>query len=110
MIVQLFAADSAIVSNLLFLENSPKCDHGELLEETQLEKVRFAVWAVLYADDAGIVWRSPDGLANMMAVVALACLEVGLTVSESESQSMSLCSEPSSAETPLHISAVGQRY
>lgn len=33
-----------------------------------LELVRRAVWETLYADDAGIVSRSPAGLVKIMAI------------------------------------------
>ena len=34
-------------------------------DETLLDRVRRAVWGMLYANDAGIVSRSPAGLAKM---------------------------------------------
>ena len=35
---------------------------------------------MLYADDADIVSRSPEGLERMMTVIAITCLAFGLTV------------------------------
>lgn len=71
-IVQRFAADPAIVTHLALLDETPKGDGGEFLEETLLEKVRCAVWTMLYAENAGIVSRSPWGLARMTAVAVMA--------------------------------------
>ena len=39
------------------------------------------VWGMLYADDAGIVSRSPEGLEKMMTVIINECGAFGLTVS-----------------------------
>ncbi|CAM9400878.1 unnamed protein product, partial [Sphacelaria rigidula] len=65
--VQRFAADPVIVSGLVFLDDAPKDDGGEPVEETPLEKVRRGVWAMLYADDAGKASRTSEGLARMVA-------------------------------------------
>ena len=41
---------------------------------------------MLYADDAGIVSRSPGGLEKMMTVIVTACSEFGLTASEAKTE------------------------
>ena len=38
------------------------------------------LWGMLYADDAGIASRSPEGLEKMMTVIVTACAAFGLTV------------------------------
>ena len=48
------------------------------------------LWGMLYADDAGIVSRSPEGLENMMTVIVTACAAFGLTVSEAKTEIMCL--------------------
>lgn len=58
-------------------------DVGEPLEETLMEKVQRAVWAILCADDAGVVSMVTDGLARKVVIMA-ACQEFDLTVSESK--------------------------
>ena len=67
---------------------------------TQLENVQRVVWAMICADDIGIVSSSlrVDGLARMMAMVMVACQESYLVVSESKTESI-LWSEQSSAAT-----------
>ena len=41
--------------------------------EPGMDYVRRAVWGMLYADDACIVSRSPQGLAKMMEVTVEIC-------------------------------------
>ena len=53
-------------------------------------KVAQTLWGMLYADDAGIVPRSPEGLEKMMAVIATACASFELTVSEAKTEIMCL--------------------
>ena len=48
------------------------------------------LWGLLYADDAGIVSRSSEGLEKMMTVIVTACSAFGLTVSEAETEIMYL--------------------
>ena len=60
--VQRFAADP-VIENLVFLDDAPENEDGTAMEETPLEKVRRAVWAMFYADDAGVTSRTPEGLA-----------------------------------------------
>ena len=40
------------------------------------------LWGMLYADDVGIVSRSPERLERMMTVIVTACSVLGRTVSE----------------------------
>ena len=49
--------------------------------EPAMDYVRRAVWGMLYADDACIVSRSPQGLAKMMEVIVEVCRTFALTVS-----------------------------
>ena len=39
------------------------------------------LWGILYADDAGVVSRSPEQLRKMMEVIVVVCTVFGLTVS-----------------------------
>ena len=49
--------------------------------ELAMEYVRRAVWGMLYAGDACIVSRSPQGLAKMMEVIVEVCRAFAFTVS-----------------------------
>ena len=57
-----FSEDKVIMENLVFLKEETETV-GPM---TLLDKVRRALWAMLYADDAGVVSMSDDGLARMM--------------------------------------------
>ena len=55
-------------------------------EEEKVRRLR----DMLYADDAGMVWRSSEGLERMMTVIVTACTSFGLTVSENKTEIMRL--------------------
>ena len=48
------------------------------------------LWGMIYADDAGVVSRSPEQLRRMMGVIVLVCAAFGLTVSEAKTEIMCL--------------------
>ena len=81
-VLQRFAEDPLIVSDLVYLDGAPKSEDGRPRKEGTLEMVRRAVWGMLYADDAGVVSPSPRGLTRMMSVIVVTCQEFGRTVSE----------------------------
>ena len=66
---------------------------------------------MLYADDAGTVSKSSEGLAKMMTVIVTVLEAAGLTVSEKKTETM-LPRTPDQAPcaSPLVIEAAGQRY
>ena len=74
---------------------------------------------MLYADDAGIVSRSPPGLARRMTIIVEVFSAFGLTGSEKKTKNL-LMRAPEKAqqtgETPtpplpaLEIAAAGQKY
>ena len=81
-VLQRFAEDPLIVSDMVDLDDAPKGEDGRPREEATLEMVRRAVWGVLYADDAEGVSTSPRELTRMMGIIVVSCQEFGLTVSE----------------------------
>ena len=85
-VLQRFAEDPLIVSDLVCLDDAPKGEDGRPRKERTLEMVRRAVWGMLYADDAGVVSTSPRGLTRMMGVIVVTCQEFGLTVSEKKNR------------------------
>ena len=109
-VLQRFAADPLIVSDLVYLDDAPKGEDGRPRKEGTLEMVRRAVWGMLYADDAGVVSTSPRGLTRMMGVIVVTCQEFGLTVSEKKTEAMHLWSHPHTTSNALRIEAAGQRY
>ena len=109
-VLQRFAEDPLIVSDLVYLDDAPKGEDDRPREEGTLKMVRRAVWGMLYADDTGVVSTSPRGLTRMIDVILVACQEFGLTVSEKKTAAMHLWSHPNTASNALRIEAAGQRY
>ncbi|CAB1118453.1 unnamed protein product [Ectocarpus sp. CCAP 1310/34] len=68
-----------------------------------------ALRAMLYADDAAIVSRSPESLEKMMSVIVRVAGLFGLMVSEPKTEIM--CMLPKGIEErPFTVSAAGQTY
>ena len=86
-------------------DDAPKDEDGRSREEGTLEMVRRAVYGMLLADDAGVVSTSPRGLTSMMDFIVVACQELGLTVSEKETEAKHLWSHPNTASNALQIEA-----
>ena len=96
--------------DLVYLEEEAGGGRGTLLD-----RVRRAVWGMLYADDAGVVSKSAEGLARMMTIIVEVFREFGLTMSERKAEIlvMRLKKEkqpPLLPPPPLIIEAAGQRY
>ena len=87
--------DDTILENLVFLDEGS----GGGPDETLLDRVRRAVWGMLYADDAEIVSRSPAGLARMMTVIVEVFGAIGLTASEKKTETL-LMRAPEKAPQP----------
>ena len=75
--------------------------------EPAMDYVRRAVWGMLYADDACIVSRSPQGLAKMMEVIVEFCRAFALTVSAKTTETMCM-PPPRTPRTMVRIKAAGQ--
>ena len=76
--LQRFSEDLDILADLVHLQEQ----QAKVSPETSMECVCRAVWGILYADDACIVSRSPQGLERMMATLVDVFGALGLTVSE----------------------------
>ena len=69
------------------------------------------MWGMLYADDAGNVSGSAEGLAKLMTVIVTVFEAAGLTVSETKTEMMLLRTPgQTSLALPIAIEAAGQRY
>ena len=84
---------------------------------TPLERARRAVRGMLYADDAGVVSRSREGLTRMMTTRSWKCVGAfGLTVSEKKTETLLMRApekqpkKGGSPPPPLVIEAAGQKY
>ena len=112
-----FLADAAITANMVQLQRKEeyekevtsrttgKVDGRRGKEGDEVQRL----WGMLYADDAGIVSRSSEGLERMMTVIITACSSFGLTVSEAKTEIM--CLETKGGEkVSCTINAAGQVY
>ena len=100
--------DEAIVRDLVQLS-----DAGAVRTERQelLACVRWAVWGMLYADDAGTVSKSAGGLAKMMTVIVTVFEAAGIMVSETKTETMlPQTPDQTTLAPPLVMEAAGQRY
>ena len=77
--------------------------------EPAMDYVRRAVWGMLYADDACIVSRSPQGLVKIMEVIVEVCRAFALTVSAKKTETMCM-PPPRTPRTMVRIEAAGQIY
>ena len=67
------------------------------------------LWGMLYADDVGVVSRSPEQLRKMMGVVVVVCAVFGLTLLEVKTEIMCLRAEGVPESTAiLGVEAAGQ--
>ena len=82
--LQRFSEEPAILIDLVHLKEPS----ASMRPEPAMDYVRRAVWDMLYADDACIVSRSPQGLAKMMDVIVEICRAFALTVSAKKTETM----------------------
>ena len=105
-----FSEDDTILKDLVYLE-----EEAGVGAETPLERARRAVWGMFYADDAGVVSRSQEGLARMMTIIVEVSGEFGLTVSEKKIETLLMRApekqpkKGGSPPPPLVIEAAGQK-
>ena len=104
-VLQRFREDLAILAELVHLKE-PSTSKGP---EPAMDYVRRAVWGMLYADDACIVSRSPQGLAKMMEVIVEVCRAFALTVSAKKTKTMCM-PPPRTQRTMVRVEAAGQIY
>ena len=86
-VLQRFSEEPAILAELVHLKEPPT----SMGPEPAMDYVRRAVWDMLYADDACIVSRSPQGLAKMMEVIVEVCRAFALTVSAKKTETSMSC-------------------
>ena len=104
-VLQRFSEKPAILAELVHL-NEPQTSMGP---EPAIDYVRRVVWGMLYADDACVVSRSPQGLAKMMEIIVEVCRACALTVSAKKTGTM--CMPPTrTPRTMVQVEAAGQTY
>ena len=68
------------------------------------------LWGTLYADDAGVVSRSPEHL-KMMGVIVVVCAAFGLTESEAKTEILGLRAKGMPESIAIFsVEAAGQVY
>ena len=106
-----FSEDDTILKDLVYLEEEAGVGAG-----TPLERARRAVWGMLYADDAGVVSRSREGLTRMMTTIVEVFGKFGLTVSEKKTETLLMRAPEKQPKKggppppPLVLEAAGQKY
>ena len=106
-----FSEDDTILKDLVYLEEEAGVGAG-----TPLERARRAVWGMLYADDAGVVSISQEGLTRMMTIIVEVVGAFGLTVSEKKTETLLMRAPEKQSKKgrsplpPLVIEAAGEKY
>ena len=102
-----FSEDPDIARDLVHLEEDLE-ENAAGVSSDLLACLRRAVWGIVYADDAGIVSKSAEGLAKMMTVIATVFEAASLTVSEKKTETMLLPTpDHAPCTSPLVIEAAG---
>ena len=104
-VLQRFSEEPAILAELVHLKEPPTSMGPELA----MDYARRAVWGMLYADDACIVSRSPQGLAKMMEVILEVYRAFAMTVSAKKTETICM-PPPRTPRTVVQIEAAGQAY
>ena len=104
-VLQRFSEDLAILAELVHLKEPST----SIEPEPAMDYVRRAVRGMLYADDACIVTRSPQGLAKMMEVIVEVCRAFALTVPAKKTEIMFM-PPPRTPRTMVRVEAAGQIY
>ena len=105
-----FKADEGIMDALVHLKKkSGARGRGEATAEESA--LATSLWGMLYADDVGVVSRSPEQLRKMMEVIVVVCGAIGLTLSEPKTEIMCVRAKgmPESTAT-FSVEAAGQVY
>ena len=101
-VLQRSSGDTTSLAKLVHLKKPPT----SMGPEPAMDHIRRAVWGVLYADDACIVSRSPQGLAKMMEVVVEVC-QAFMSAKKTETICMP---PPRTPRTMVRVEAAGQIY
>ena len=82
--LQRFSEDAIILAKLVHRKGQPT----SMGPVPAMDYVRRAMWVILYADEACIVSRSPQGPDIMMEVIGEVCRALALTVSAKKTETM----------------------
>ena len=104
-VLQRFSEEPAILAELVHLKELST----SMGPEPAMDYACRALWGMLYADDACIVSRSPQGLAKMIEVIVEVCRALALTVSAKKTETVCM-PPPHTPRTMVRILAAGQIY
>ena len=104
-VLQRFSEKPAILADLVHLKEPPT----SMGPKPAMGYVRCAVLGMLYAHDACIVTRSPQGLVKMMEVIVEVCPAFALTVSARKTDTMCM-PPPRTPRTMVQVETAGQPY
>ena len=102
-VLQGFSENTVILAELVHLKEPPT----SMALEPAMDYVHRAVWGMLYAGDACIVLRSPQGLAKMTEVIVEVCRAFALTVSVKKTETMCM-PPPRKPRTMVRVKAPGK--
>ena len=102
-VLQRFSEDTVLLAELVQLKEPPT----SMGPEPAMDYVCCVVWGMLYADDACIVSRSPQGLAKMMEVIVEVCRAFASTFSAKKTETMRM-PPPRTPRTMVRVEAAGQ--
>ena len=102
-----FEVDKGIMDALVGLRK--KRGRGETTSGEPAPSI--SLWGMLYADDAGVISKSPEQLRKIVFVIVTGCAAFGLTVSEAKTEIMCRRTRgiPDATAT-FSIEAAGQVY
>ena len=97
-LVERSSANEDVVKDLVCTEVKDEKGGGRKRGRPEKEREKFQEtvaepqpkWGMLYADNAGIVSRSRNSLAKLMAYIVAVCASFGSTVSEAKTETMCL--------------------
>ena len=104
-VLQRFSEELTILAELVHLKE-PLTSMGP---DSAMDYVHRAVWGTLYADDACIVSRSPQGLAKMMVGIVQVCRAFALIVSTKKTETMYML-PPRTPRKMVRVEAAEQIY
>lgn len=113
--VERFMSNEDVVRDLINIKSrfdTDPIDYKQRAGKTKQSKKMLLVrqiWGMLYADDAGIVSKTPESLATMMECITSTCTQFGLTVSEPKTETMHLRTR-NEARAAVSVQAAGQNY
>ena len=104
--VDKFTRDEDVMEDVVKIKSTVTEGKGKRAKVVEVVKM---LWSMLYADDAGIVSRSPESLEKMMSIIVNVSGLFGLMVSEAKTEIMCML-EKGVEQRIFKVNAAGQVY